>query len=260
MMNALQNLPSQTSIRACQTLDELQACVILQREVWGFTDIELVPMRIFVVAQKIGGQVIGAFLGAELAGFAMSLPGCRDGHPYLHSHMLAIKPEFRNSGLGRRLKLAQRDDALHRGIRLIEWTFDPLEIKNAWLNLERLGAICRRYVANQYGITSSPLQGGLPSDRFVAEWWLKSRRVESTLRNGRRPPIEVERRIPLPAGVYQWKADPATRARAHDLQLRNRELLTRSFAEGLAVLGFERDPHGNGAFLLGKWDEDWAIG
>jgi predicted GNAT superfamily acetyltransferase len=190
----------------------------------------------------------------------MAIPGYRNGHPYLHSHMLAIKPEFRNSGLGRRLKLAQRDDALRRGIVLIEWTFDPLEIKNAWLNLERLGAICRRYVANQYGITSSPLQGGLPSDRFVAEWWLKSQRVECTLRDGRRPHFEVERRVPLPAGVYEWKADPATRTRAHDLQRRNRELLTRSFAEGLAVLGFERDTDGNGAFLLGKWNEEWEIG
>jgi predicted GNAT superfamily acetyltransferase len=259
-MNALHNTLPNSAIRACRTLDELQACVLLQREVWGFTDIELVPMRMFVVAQKIGGQVIGAFQGSELVGFAMSIPGYRNGHSYLHSHMLAIKQGHRDSGMGRRLKLAQRDDALQRGIELIEWTFDPLEIKNAWLNLERLGVICRRYLPNQYGITSSHLQGGLPSDRFVAEWWLKSRRVESTLREGRRPPIGIVRRVPLPAPIYEWKSNPATRAQALDLQRHNRELLTHSFAEGLSVLGFERDTQGNGTFLLGKWDEDWGIG
>src|SRR6202012_2433270 len=106
---------------------------------------------------------------------------------YLHSHMLAVLPEYRNAGLGRRLKLAQRDDALSRGFDLMEWTFDPLEIKNAYFNLERLGAIARRYNVNQYGITSSPLQGGLPTDRLVAEWWLKSKRVEQLLANGKYP-------------------------------------------------------------------------
>jgi predicted GNAT superfamily acetyltransferase len=173
--------------------------------------------------------------------------------------MLATKPAYRNLGLGRRLKLAQRQDALQRGIELIEWTFDPLEIKNAWFNVERLGAICRRYLANHYGITSSHLQGGLPSDRFVAEWWLKSRRVENMLQ-GRRPPIAVERQVPVPAAIYRWKADLATRARALEVQARNRELLMHSFEQGLAVLGFERDSQGNGTFLLGKWDEEWALG
>ena len=95
--------------------------------------------------------------------------------------MLAVQSEYRNAGLGRQIKLFQREDALARGFELIEWTFDPLEIKNAYLNIERLGAIARRYHVNQYGITSSPLQGGLPSDRLVAEWWLKSKRVESLL-------------------------------------------------------------------------------
>ena len=83
----------------------------------------------------------------------------------------------------------QREEALARGIELIEWTFDPLEIKNAYLNIEKLGAIVRRYNINQYGITSSPLQGGLPSDRLIAEWWLKSKRVETLLATGKNPPI-----------------------------------------------------------------------
>jgi predicted GNAT superfamily acetyltransferase len=248
------------TIRHCDTLDELNACVSLQRNVWGFTDAELVPLRLFVVAKKIGGQVLGGFDGRELVAFCMALPGARNGHLYLHSHMLAVRQEYRDCGIGRRLKLMQRDDALGRGIELIEWTFDPLEIKNAWLNLESLGAIARRYIVNQYGLTSSPLQGGLPSDRFVAEWWLKSLRVEATLREGRHPAITVERRVDVPAEIYEWKADPVTRARAAALQLRNRELLLLAFSDGLAVLGYERAANGNGAFLLGRWDEHWSYG
>jgi len=158
------------AIRKCQGLEEMRACVALQKEVWNFSDAELVPLRLFVVAEKIGGQVIGAFEGKELVGFALAVPGARGGHAYLHSHMLAVRKEYRNAGLGRRIKLFQRDDALARQFELIEWTFDPLEIKNAYLNIEKLGAISRRYNINQYGITSSPLQGGLPTDRLVAEW------------------------------------------------------------------------------------------
>ena len=141
-------------IRRCHGLEELRSCVALQKEVWNFTDAELVPLRMFVVAEKVGGQVMGAFEGSDMVGFALSVPGTRSGHVYLHSHMLAVRKDHRNSGLGRRLKLLQREDALARGIELIEWTFDPLEIKNAYLNVERLGALARRYTINQYGITS----------------------------------------------------------------------------------------------------------
>src|SRR5947209_11849953 len=155
-------------IRRCHSIEEFRACVALQKEVWNFTDAELVPLRMFVVADKVGGQVMGAFAGDGMVGFALSVPGTRSGHVYLHSHMLAVRKEYRNGGLGRRLKMMQREEALSRGIELIEWTFDPLEIKNAYLNIEKLGAIVRRYNINQYGITSSPLQGGLPSDRLIS--------------------------------------------------------------------------------------------
>ncbi len=108
--------------------------------------------------------------------------------------MLAVRKDYRNAGLGRRMKLMQREDALARGIELIEWTFDPLEIKNAYLNIEKLGAIARRYNINQYGITTSPLQGGLPSDRLIAEWWLKSQRVETLLATGKNPSVSTTNR------------------------------------------------------------------
>ena len=131
-------------VRNCTELDEFRACVALQKEVWGFADNELVPLRIFSLAPKIGGQVIGAWDGEALVGFAFSIPGTRGGHPYLHSHMLAVRGGYRNAGLGRRIKLYQREDAIAHGYEMLEWTFDPLEIKNAYLNLERLGAIARR--------------------------------------------------------------------------------------------------------------------
>ncbi len=115
-------------VRNCTELDEFRACVVLQKEVWGFADNELVPLRIFSLAPKIGGQVIGAWDNETLVGFAFSIPGTRSGHPYLHSHMLGVKSDYRNSGLGRRLKLFQREDALAHGYELMEWTFDPLEI------------------------------------------------------------------------------------------------------------------------------------
>jgi len=245
-------------IRRCQGLDELRACIALQKEIWNFTDAELVPLRMFVVADKVGGQVIGAFDDDEMVGFALSVPGTRSGHVYLHSHMLAVRKEHRNGGLGRRMKLLQREDALARGIELIEWTFDPLEIKNAYLNIEKLGAIVRRYNINQYGLTSSPLQGGLPSDRLIAEWWLTSTRVETLLTTGKNPSFPCQTAIEVPAQIYEWKAAAETRGKAQQVQERNRDRFLQSFEDRLAVLGYERDSEGNGKFLLGKWDEKWS--
>jgi predicted GNAT superfamily acetyltransferase len=168
--------------------------------------------------------------------------------------MLAVLPQYRNTGLGRRLKLAQRDDALTRGFDLMEWTFDPLEIKNSHLNIARLGAICRRYKSDFYGPSSSPLQGGLPTDRLYAEWWLKSSRVAETLA-GEAKLREIVQRITVPHAIYQWKQDPELRTKAQQVQLQNREELEAAFARGLAVVGYERDPEGNGSFLLGPWDD-----
>src|ERR1022692_193800 len=234
------------TIRKCETLAEMQACFELQKEAWNFSDAELIPVRLFVVASKIGGQVVGAFVKKqgddktdhELIGFALAIPGVRNGHSYLHSQMLAVREPYRNGGLGRRLKLCQRDDALARGFELMEWTFDPLEIKNGYLNIEKLGAIARRYNVNQYGITSSPLQGRLPTDRLVAEWWMKSRRVETVLTNGCRTAFDLQVHIDVPAEVYEWKAGVATRTRALAVQEANRELFAKAFAGGLSVLGY----------------------
>jgi predicted GNAT superfamily acetyltransferase len=241
-------------IEAMTTLDHFQRCVDLQLAVWGYSDGDLIPRRMFLVAHRIGGQVIGAFDGDTAVGFAMSLPGYRDGQPYLHSHMLAVLPEYRDLGLGRRLKLAQRYDAIERGFELMEWTFDPLEIKNAHLNIARLGAICRRYKADFYGPSSSPLQGGLPTDRLYAEWWLRSPRVVHILDGGTPSPDAIER-INVPAEVAEWKQDPLHRTDAAALQTNNRIALESAFARGLAVTGYQRSENGDGCFLLNRFEQ-----
>lgn len=240
------------SIRPLTDRDDLKAVVKLQRQIWGFEDVDLIPLRLFVVASKIGGQVYGAFDEARLIGFCMAIPGVKPGgKTYLHSHMLGVLPEYRNARVGRSLKLTQRDDAISRGIDLIEWTFDPLELKNAFFNMERLGAIVRRYVPNQYGTTSSPLHGGLPTDRCIAEWWISSPRVKAILAGQHfdRPPVEA--RISIPSDIAAIRANEPARAR--EIQQKACEQFRAAFDRGLAVIGFEKSEQA-GTYLIGEWE------
>src|SRR5580658_8475220 len=137
------------AVRHCHGIEEFKICFALQQTTWGKSDIDI-PVPMFAVAAETGGQVLGAFDGDRMVGFTLAIAGWRDARAFLHSHMTAVLAEYRDRGIGRRLKLLQRDDALARGINLVEWTFDPLEIKNAYLNIEKLGAITRRYNINQY--------------------------------------------------------------------------------------------------------------
>src|SRR5229473_1158511 len=204
---------------ALSTQPEFKRAVELQKEIWGFAEIELLPVRLFVVATKIGGQALGAFDGERMIAFCLAIPGLKaGGKGYLHSHMLGVLPEYNNRGVGRMLKLAQREEALQRGIDLIEWTFDPLELKNAYFNIERLGAIIRRYVVNQYGTTTSPLHGGLPTDRCIAEWWIETPRVRAIVAGEPRKREPVEARIAVPAAIAVLRHDDPTAAR--DIQTR----------------------------------------
>jgi len=239
-------------IRELRTFDELAEAVRLQQQIWGFDDVDLIPLRMFIVATKIGGQALGAFDGGKMIAFCLCLPALKPGgYSYLHSHMLGVLPEYRNSGIGRQLKFHQREYALAQGIELIEWTFDPLEIKNAFFNIERLGAIARRYVRNQYGTTSSRLHGGLPTDRLIAEWWLHSPRVggseNKTFASGR----EVEASIPVPAQIAAIRENEPERAR--EIQSGIAQQFEHYFDKGLAVTGFERTPEA-GIYLLSVWD------
>jgi predicted GNAT superfamily acetyltransferase len=243
-------------IRACRSFPEFDACVALQVETWGYEALDVIPRKLFVVAQRIGGQVLGAFTAdGTMAGFALALPGIRQGQPYLHSHMLAVRPELRNRGLGRRLKLAQRQEALSRGIRLMEWTFDPLEIKNAFFNIEKLGAIVRSYTVDFYGVSSARIQGGRPTDRLHAEWWLDSARVSAVIQGERAPREDAEVRIFLPRRVMEWKETAEGAAPAIALQQANHGRFASAFARGLAVTGFARDAAGNGWFELSRWTQ-----
>jgi predicted GNAT superfamily acetyltransferase len=204
-------------VRCCHELDEFRACMEVERTVWGPSDLG-VPLPIYVVAAETGGQVLGAFAESRVIGFTLALPGVRDGEPYLHSHMTAVLPEWRGRHIGLELKLLQRREGLERGIRLIEWTFDPLEVKNARFNLVRLGAIARRYIPNCYGITASPLHAGLPTDRLMAEWQLASPRVEAALA-GRPQQPEKPIRIELPAATDELRRTDPRGARALQARL-----------------------------------------
>jgi predicted GNAT superfamily acetyltransferase len=169
--------------------------------------------------------------------------------------MLAVREAYRNRGLGRQLKLEQRLEALSRGIRYMEWTFDPLEIKNAFLNIHRLGAIVRSYRVDFYGVSSSRLQAGLPTDRLVAEWRLDSPRVLAALaghpEEKQVSETRIQERIQVPASIYEWKASELGREQALAAQLENRRKFLEAFSRGLAVIGFVRDAEGNGVFELG---------
>lgn len=241
-------------IRPCTTVEEFENCVRLQKTIWGFDDVDVLPVRLFVVGAKIGGHVFGAFDGGKLVGFCIAIPGLRRGKPYLHSHMLGVLPEYQNRGLGRSLKLKQREDGLARGVTLVEWTFDPLELKNAFFNIERLGVIVRRYVPNQYGTTSSGLHGGLPTDRLVAEWWLATGRVKSVIERppGSKPPRrQAERRITVPSEIGRIKSKD--RKAALQVQRRGGEEFQEAFHSGLAVTGFEPGEK-ESAYLLEKYE------
>lgn len=238
-------------VRNLTTIEEFDEAVRLQKTIWGFADIELLPRRLFVTAGKVGGQTIGAFDGNRMVAFLLAIPGRKpSGLAYLHSHMLGTVAEYRNQGLGRLLKLKQREDAIARGISLVEWTFDPLELKNAFFNIERLGAIMRRYVFNNYGITASHLHAGLPTDRLVAEWWIEHPVTKGIIDGAGVGRPAVEARIAIPSNIGEIKElDPK---QARSIQKAMSEQFAEYFGRDLAVVGFESTKEA-GTYLLGKW-------
>jgi predicted GNAT superfamily acetyltransferase len=232
--------PREIEVRHCQSLAEYETCVRLELQIWG--EQIAVPSAIFVVAHHTGGQVLGAFDGDQVVGFTLALAGTRGGKSFLHSHMTAVLPEYQNRGVGRRLKLFQRQDALKRDIRLVEWTFDPLELKNAHFNFVRLGAIAQRLIPDCYGITASPLHAGLPTDRLVAEWWIDSDRVKNILADNSLPAAVDTQSISLPANLNEIRVKD--RAAAARVQSQVRGQFQKLFHSGYIVTGVE--PRGAG--------------
>jgi predicted GNAT superfamily acetyltransferase len=221
--------------------------------VWHFRGSDAVSHHILAVAHEVGGQVFGAFEGDRMIGFALAFPAIHHGQVHLHSHMAAVLPEFQDRGIGRMLKLAQREDALLRGIKRIEWTFDPLQTRNANFNINRLGAIVRRYIPNFYGESSSPLHANLPTDRLVAEWHLDSERVRSRVA-GARPEISAAANAPtiaIPANINALRSEDPSNAAA--VQATVRDEFLRRFEQGFAVTRFTTNET-HGTYHLEKYD------
>lgn len=239
-------------VRKCEGIEEFHRCVALQREIWGEDDLEVEPATLFVVATETGGQVLGAFDGGRLVGYTLALVGFHEGAIFLHSHMTGVHADYRDRGVGRSLKLFQREEALVRGIRRIVWTFDPLETRNAHFNLNRLGAIARKYLPNLYGVTSSPLHRGLPTDRLWAEWQIDSARVEAAVDDLAEEVEEAAATIELPAELDGWKASNAEEL--GKLQTRIREEFTAWFARGYAAVGVKKTSTGT-VYQLSPWSD-----
>jgi predicted GNAT superfamily acetyltransferase len=268
------------SVRAYRTLDECRQVVELEKQIWGYSDPQdLVPAIILFLCAKRGGILIGAEAAdGTPVGFAFSMASIVDGKPAQWSHMMGVVPGTREAGLGRRLKLAQRERALAMGIELIEWTFDPLQAVNAHLNFAKLGVIATTYAENIYGESSSVLHRGTPTDRLIVEWWIQRPHVERRIAAGRftardsavadapvlnelssrdpwdapgeatEPPEGDRVLIRVPARFSELQASAPALAQAWRAQ--TRALFTSCFARGYRAVDFFKDERGGGSYLL----------
>ncbi len=270
------------TMRDLRTLDDCKRIVDLEKQIWGYTDSEdLVPAIMLFLCAKRGGLLIGAERAdGTLEGFAFSMASIVGGKPAQWSHMMGVVPGTRAQGLGRALKLAQRERALAMGIELIEWTFDPLQAVNAHLNFSKLGAISSTYAENIYGDSSSVLHRGSATDRFIAEWWIQTPHVERRLAAGpftardsgvagapELNPLSARDPWDLPGAVVE-AADAArvlvrVPARFSEMQAarpdlaqawraQTRDLFTRRFADGYRAVDFFKDVRAGGAYLLAR--------
>jgi predicted GNAT superfamily acetyltransferase len=233
-------------IRQVTTIEEYDACVRLQREVFGLPDLEISPMRHLIVTTEAGGWALGAFIEQKLVGFVLHLPAVRENEIFGYSHMMAVAAEYQNQGVGARLKWAQRARALSEGRDFIKWTFEPIRARNAHFNLNRLGVVVRSYAVNFYGTdyATNPAersagQFGMDSDRLFASWELRSPRVKA-LADGRKYSVgDPEAVIEIPNDFSALlKSDPSA---AKQEALRIREEFLKALAAGLVCRAFERD-------------------
>ena len=204
-------------IRPLKTLDDFRAAENVQRAAWNSEDIDVAPLHIMLTIARNGGVVLGAFAHDELVGFVLGFLGTSNRYgaeapatvKLKHcSHQMGVLPEWQNRGVGYALKVAQREAVLNQGVRLITWTYDPLESKNARLNIAKLGAVCNTYIRDYYGELRDHLNRGLASDRFQVDWWIASRRIETRLTR-HRPPLQLRHYLDVAApiiNVVLWNA------------------------------------------------------
>ncbi len=213
-------------IRDCLSLEDFAACLNLQRDVWQFSDLDITPLRSFVIARNSGGFTLGAFAESDgrLLGFAHALAAFDEQRqPFFYSHMLAVAPYLQNSGIGMKLKFAQRQRATERGVPLMVWTFDPLQSRNAYLNIVKLGAVVRKYKVNYYGNQStSTLHRGLDTDRLLAEWWVDTPRVRAIAESSGKSetPATPSASVAVPFEIDQIKARSLEEARTWQIEIR----------------------------------------
>ena len=238
-------------IRECITIEELDSCVRLQREVFGLPELEVSPRRHLIVSRQAGGWTLGAFVPqggrGRLVGFVHHLAAVRDGSEIFgYSHMMAVEPAYQNQGVGTRLKWSQRERAIREGRSFIKWTWDPMQARNAHFNVNRLGVTVSSYAENFYGtdyVTSPTLHSGEPpgidSDRLFADWQLQSRRVQD-LANGSAAAVTAKPAATI-AIPKEWnKLFRENPSQAKQEQLRVRREFQNAFSAGLICAGFER--------------------
>ena len=277
---------SELRFRDLHSADEFRQVMDLEQQVWGFTDLnDMVTLPVFTITVKRGAILIGAYDPADrMVGFVYSIVGMKPGQVLQWSHMLGVLPEYRNSGLGRALKLAQRDRALAQGYELIEWTYDPLQAMNAHLNFTKLGVVAEEYHRNVYGESTSVLHKGTPTDRLVAQWWIAKPHVARRVTPGELIPVTTheitdaapinvthpaqawlansdvhlardERRLTLeiPMGFTDMQRDAPELAL--EWRMQTREIFETYFTRGYRVVDFYLDrPRHRGRYLLAKHD------
>ena len=242
-------MPDDVTLRRFESRNDYAACVELQRTVWGRDFVDVVPATILMVSQRVGGVSAGAFdRDGRLVGFVFGITGYDGGEPVHWSDMLAVRPEWRGRGLGKRLKQYQRDLLLARGVRRARWTYDPLVARNANLNVNGLGARPVEYVPDMYGDTRSALNAGLETDRFVVEWRLDEAAPPDAPGGDGAPivgaspddeqplPDDPIVRIAAPSDIDALKAEDAAGARAW--QQMHRRAFDWYFNRGYRVAGF----------------------
>jgi len=226
-------------IRLCTTQAEFAACIELHQGIWNFAPKEVLSARTLALANLTGGHVYGVYRDGKLIAFALAFMAIRDGSPYLHSNIVAVLPSFQGKRIGRLIKLYQREQAMQHGIQRIEWTFDPLETRNAYFNITKLGAQSHRFISNLYGVSTSPLHRNLPTDRLVAKWELDSEQVHCALA-GRaicQPPASHKAVIRLPRNIDAIRVSAPEQIEV--LQANLRRQFMDEFQKGLAVTAFE---------------------